>query len=120
MPTGRSGPGLSMKSTCRESGDQKGWVQHSPWVSWRSAGVGVGDGLGTGVAVGDRVGLAVAVGVGLGGGGGTGEGSLVGGAGVGDGGPRGSRSAIRACAGLAGRWDSGRMAGTRGRTARLL
>jgi hypothetical protein len=66
MPVGRPDSGLSMNSTWRESGDQKGWVQQSPWVRRRSAGIGVGVGLGTGVDVGVGLGTGVIVGVGLG------------------------------------------------------
>ena len=48
-----------MNSTWRESGDQKGWVQQSPWVRRRSAGIGVGVGLGTGLDVGDGLGAGL-------------------------------------------------------------
>lgn len=66
MPVGRLGLGLSINSTWRESGDQKGWVQQLLCVRRRRAGIGVGVGLGTGVAVGVELGTTVAAGVGLG------------------------------------------------------
>lgn len=48
-----------MKRTWRESGDQKGWVQQPPAVSWMACGAGVG----VGVAVAVGVGVSAAVGV---------------------------------------------------------
>src|SRR5512139_2360848 len=57
--------GLSMNSTCFESGDHEGITQQPPVVSWRSSGVGVGVtvGVGCGVLLGRSVGKAAAVGV---------------------------------------------------------
>jgi hypothetical protein len=66
IPVGASGPGLSMKSTCPESGDQKGWVQQPPLVSRRRAGVGVGVGEAVALAVGDGVAEGVGDGVSVG------------------------------------------------------
>jgi hypothetical protein len=55
---------LSIKSTCPESGDQKGWVQQPPEVRRRSAGVGVAVGVCVAVAVGVAVSVGVCVGSG--------------------------------------------------------
>ena len=52
-----------MKSTNRESGDQKCPVQHPPAVNRRKAGVGVAEGVGVSVTVAVAVGDCVTVGV---------------------------------------------------------
>ena len=69
IPVGASAFGLSIKSTACESGDQNGWVQHSPDVKRVSTGAGVGDGEGVGEGKGDGVT------VGLGDGGTVGDGT---------------------------------------------